>query len=171
MAIIVLKKKQLTFLQKLYIFEVFKGLAITMRHLIKNLFHQSQIMTYQYPEQQKEIPITHRSEHRLMLREDNSIRCTACMLCATVCPAKCIHIEAAEGETPSKEKYPEKFTIDLLRCVYCGYCVEACPCDAIRMDTGKLVEAQYAREDFIKDINYLKGNHPKGKSPLSEGIY
>jgi NADH-quinone oxidoreductase subunit I len=128
------------------------------------------MMTVNWPEEKKFIPVTHRSEHRLMVREDGSIRCTACMLCATVCPAVCIHIEATEGNIPEKEKYPTKFTIDLLRCVYCGYCVEACPCDAIRMDTGKLVEAHYKREDFIKDIDYLKKNH-NGLSPVSEGIY
>lgn len=146
-------------------------MMITLRHLIKNMLAPSKMMTYNFPEEKKPIPVTHRSEHRLMLREDGSIRCTACMLCATVCPAVCIHIEAAEGDIPEKEKYPQSFTIDLLRCVYCGYCVEACPCDAIRMDTGKLVEAQYKREDFIKDINYLKNNHPAGLNPVSEGIY
>ena len=155
MATIVLKRKKLTFIQKLYIFEVIRGLAITMRHLLKNMFNPGDMMTYEYPEQQKPIDSIHRSEHRLMLRDDNSIRCTACMLCATVCPAKCIHIEAAEGVKADNEKYAEKYTIDLLRCIYCGFCVEACPCDAVRMDTGKLVESYYAREDFVKDINYI----------------
>lgn len=167
---IVLKKKKLTFLQRLYIFEVIRGLMITMRHLLKNIIAPSKMMTYEYPEVKKPIDEIHRTEHRLMLREDNSIRCTACMLCSTICPAHCIHIEAAEGETPEKEKYPQKFTIDMLRCVYCGYCVEACPCDAIRMDTGKPVAAEYKREDFIKDIDYLKNNHGK-LDPISKGIY
>lgn len=171
MATIILKKKKLTLLQKLYIFEIFKGLMITMRHLLTNMLHPDKMMTYEYPEEKKPIDAIHRSEHRLMLREDNSIRCTACMLCSTVCPAYCIHIEAAEGETPDKEKYPTKFTIDLLRCVYCGFCVEACPCDAIRMDTGKLVDSYYTREEFIKDIDYLKHNHPRGMNPVSQGIY
>jgi NADH-quinone oxidoreductase subunit I len=171
MATLVIKKKKLKFWQRFYLIEIFKGLMITMSHLIKNIFAPSKMMTYQWPEEKKPIPTTHRSEHRLMVREDGSIRCTACMLCATVCPAHCIHIEAVEGDIPEKEKFPEKFTIDLLRCIYCGYCVEACPCDAIRMDTEKPVSAYYKREDFIKDINYLKTNHPKGKSPVSEGIY
>ncbi|MBX7147518.1 NADH-quinone oxidoreductase subunit I [bacterium] len=168
---IVLKRKKLTLLQKLYIFEIFRGLAITMRHLLKNMFNPGKMMTYEYPEEKKPIDETHRSEHRLMLRPDNSVRCTACMLCATVCPAKCIHIEATEGKTADNEKFAEKYTIDLLRCIYCGFCVEACPCDAIRMDTGKPVDSYYHREDFVKDINYLKANHPPGKSPYSEGMY
>lgn len=168
---IVLKKKKLTFIQRLYLFEVFKGMMITMRHLLRNMMAPNKMMTYQYPEQHKPIDAVHRSEHRLMLRPDDSIRCTACMLCSTACPALCIHIEAAEGDIPEKEKFPKKFTIDMLRCVYCGYCVDACPCDAIRMDTGKLVASEYTRQDFIKDINYLKSNHPNGKSPYSEGVY
>jgi NADH-quinone oxidoreductase subunit I len=53
------------------------------------------------------------------------------MLCPTVCPAECIHIEA--GERPDKEKYPVKFEIDLLRCCFCGMCEEACPKDAIKL--------------------------------------
>lgn len=167
---ILLKKKKLNLIQKIYIFEVVKGLMITLRHLLYNMAHPAKLMTYQYPEEKKPIDEIHRSEHRLMLRQDGSIRCTACMLCSTICPAVCIHITAAEGDTPEKEKVPEKFTIDLLRCVYCGFCVEACPCDAIRMDTGKPVASEYKREDFIKDINYLKANHGN-LSPTSEGIY
>lgn len=168
---IVLKRKKLSFFQRLYVFEIFKGLMLTMGHLLKNMARPSKMITVQWPEEKKAIPVEHRSEHRLMLRPDGSIRCTACMLCQTVCPAHCIHIKAAEGDIPEKEKYPQSFTIDLLRCVYCGYCVEACPCDAIRMDTEKLVSAEYKREAFIKDIIYLKNNHPKGKSPISEGLY
>ncbi len=55
------------------------------------------------------------------------------MLCPTVCPAECIHIEA--GERPDKEKYPVKFEIDLLRCCFCGMCEEACPKDAIKLSS------------------------------------
>ena len=105
-----------------------------------------------------------------MLRDDDTIRCTACMLCATACPAVCIHIEAAEGDKPEVEKFAKEYTIDMLRCIYCGFCVEACPCDAIRMDTQKLTEADYTRADFIKDINYLKTNHGD-KSPYSIARY
>jgi NADH-quinone oxidoreductase subunit I len=71
------------------------------------------------------------------------------MLCATNCPADCIHILAGESKDPTIEKYPEKFDIDLLRCVFCGYCVEACPLDAIRMDVPEVMIAEYTRESFI----------------------
>lgn len=167
---LILKKKPMGLLHKLYLIEVIKGMLITGRHFFRNLFNPGGMQTFSWPEVKKEIETTYRAEHRLMLRDDNSIRCTACMLCATACPAKCIHIEAAEGDIPEKEKFPRQFTIDMLRCIYCGYCVEACPCDAIRMDSQKLTAAGFSRLDFIKDIDYLKNNH-QGKSPFSIGQY
>jgi NADH-quinone oxidoreductase subunit I len=167
---IVIPRKKLSFLQKLYIPSILRGMLITGRHLIKNILRPSKMMTYSWPEVKKPIDEGYRSEHRLMIRDDDTIRCTACMLCATACPAVCIHIEAAEGDIPEAEKFAKEYTIDLLRCIYCGFCVEACPCDAIRMDTQKPVEAHFNREDFIKDINYLKTNHGK-KSPYSIAKY
>jgi NADH-quinone oxidoreductase subunit I len=167
---IVIKREKLPFWQRIYIFEIIRGMLITGRHFLKNLFNPSRMATFRWPEVKKPIDPGYRSEHRLMLRDDESIRCTACMLCATACPANCIHIEAAEGDIPEAEKYAEEYTIDLLRCIYCGYCVEACPCDAIRMDTQKPVSAYFDRADFIKDINYLKDNHGE-KSPYSIAKY
>jgi NADH-quinone oxidoreductase subunit I len=125
------------------------------------------IRTFEYPEQVKPIPDGYRAEHRLMKRADGTVRCTACMLCATACPADCIEIVAADNPDPKIEKQPVTYTINLLRCVFCGLCVEACPCDAVRMDTKKIDMAGYTREEFILDINRLLENHPEGVSPFS----
>ena len=70
----------------------------------------------------------------LTQRPDGRPQCIACNMCATVCPAKVIEIEAGfDPDDPAHPKYPVRFEIDYSRCVFCGLCVEACPEDAIRM--------------------------------------
>jgi NADH-quinone oxidoreductase subunit I len=113
-----------------------KGLQITVKHFFKNVLTRAETQTIQYPEEKKPYPPRNRGLHRLMQRDDGSVRCVACMCCPTVCPANCITIIPAETSDKRVEKYPAVFEIDELRCVVCGLCVEACPCDAIRMDTG-----------------------------------
>ncbi|HEY9840778.1 MAG TPA: NADH-quinone oxidoreductase subunit I [Candidatus Obscuribacterales bacterium] len=142
-------REQLNFWEKTYLLPIFQGMTITMKHLLANLFTRNNMPTVEYPEQKKSMPKGYRGKHRLTQRDDGTVKCVACMMCATVCPAVCIHIEAGEHEDPTIEKFPTKFDIDLLRCVYCGYCVEACPCDAIRMDSGIYTIFATKREDFI----------------------
>jgi NADH-quinone oxidoreductase subunit I len=115
---------------------ILKGLSITVKHFFRNVVTKSDVATLQYPEEKQPYPERNRGLHRLMLRDDGSVRCVACMCCPTVCPANCITIVPAESPDGRIEKYPAVFEIDELRCVVCGLCVEACPCDAIRMDTG-----------------------------------
>ncbi|NUN12917.1 MAG: NADH-quinone oxidoreductase subunit I [Myxococcales bacterium] len=131
------QRKEFKFRESSYLPEVLRGLAITTRQFWRNLVGQRDIVTLQYPEVKKRYPNRFRGRHRLMLRDDGQVRCVACMLCSTACPANCIHIVAAEHTNTSIEKFPQKFEIDLLVCIYCGFCEEACPCDAIRMDSGR----------------------------------
>ncbi|HTE56496.1 MAG TPA: NADH-quinone oxidoreductase subunit I [Kofleriaceae bacterium] len=128
-----------------------KGLQITVKHFFKNVVTRSQVETIQYPEEKKPYPARTRGLHRLMQRDDGSVRCVACMCCPTVCPANCITIIPAETSDKRVEKYPAVFEIDELRCVVCGLCVEACPCDAIRMDTGKHALPVEQRSDGVID--------------------
>jgi NADH-quinone oxidoreductase subunit I len=141
--------------RSIYIVEVVKGLVITMRHLVWNLFHQSKMPTLDYPEIRRRLGERFRGRHRLMKREDGSTKCVACMCCETACPADCISIVAAEHPDPAIEKYPVRFDINIMRCVFCGLCVEACPVDAIRMDTGKYELAAESRDKLVYDIDYL----------------
>ena len=119
-----------------YVVEAFKGVVLTSRQFMRNLFGRKEVSTVQYPEDRRPYTARFRGRHRLMRRPDEQVRCVACMLCATACPANCITIVAAEHDDKNIEKYPTKFEIDLLKCIYCGFCEEACPCDAIRMDSG-----------------------------------
>jgi NADH-quinone oxidoreductase subunit I len=160
--------------ERTYLFEVVRGLGITISHFLKNIadLRKDKVgITYQWPEEPTPIPETLRGEHRLMQRPDGTPRCVACNCCATACPALCIEITGADTGHDGVEKYPVKFDIDILQCVYCGLCVEACPCDAIRMDTGKITAAYYEGPVKILDIDYLLHNHPEGKSPISDAIY
>src|SRR5579859_2534052 len=104
------------------------GLRVTMRHFFRNVFGQRDVDTLRYPEERVPYPPRFRGQHRLMLRDDGSLRCVACMLCPTVCPAHCITVAAEEGGN-ADEKRARLFEIDELRCVLCGLCVEVCPVD------------------------------------------
>ena len=134
-----------------YLIPTLKGLRITMRHFFRNVIHKKDTVTLQYPEEDRAHPPRFRGEHRLMKRDDGAVRCVACMMCPTVCPANCITIIPEESDDPTIEKRPAVFEIDSLRCVLCGLCVEACPCDAIRMDTLIHTPPVEKRSDAIYD--------------------
>ena len=140
------RKEDLTLIERLYVVEVVKGLGVTAGHLIRNfsrfifglvgLNKTKPWATYEYPDEARPYAPRYRGRHRLTLYDTGAVKCTACYLCATACPAKCIYIEAQEHDDPNIEKFPKRYEIDTLLCIYCGYCVDACPVDAIRMDTG-----------------------------------
>jgi NADH-quinone oxidoreductase subunit I len=132
-----------------------KGLGITLKHFFTNVTTKKGVETLQYPEEKQVYPERSRGLHRLMLRDDDTVRCVACMCCPTVCPANCITIIPAERDDAGIEKYPAVFEIDELRCVVCGLCVESCPCDAIRMDTGIHAVPVEERGDAIMDKKNL----------------
>jgi NADH-quinone oxidoreductase subunit I len=154
--------------EKAYFPELIRGLLISGGHLLRNLLFKRDtspdvlhrrgpnlVTTIQYPEEPVPQPPGYRGMHRLVPREDGSPRCVACYLCATVCPAQCIYIEAGEVEGDPIEKAPVRFEIDELRCIVCGFCVEACPKDAIRMDTGTHCASTYDRPSIIYGIDRL----------------
>jgi NADH-quinone oxidoreductase subunit I len=116
-----------------YLPGILSGMGLTFRKMITNLLNPKKMQTLNYPEEKYNYSARFKGNHVLTVKKDGSLRCTACMLCATNCPAQCITIKASEHEDPSVEKYPISYEIDVLRCVFCGFCEEACPVDAIRM--------------------------------------
>lgn len=141
---------RLGLLGKLYVPLFLQGLTTTLRHL----FGPKQ--TVASPEVRHEIPEPgiYRGLHRLNRDADGRIRCVACFLCATACPAHCIDIIAEESPWPDRDKYPRHFAIDELRCIFCGMCEEACPVDAIELTPFYDLTGEN-REEMIYDRQKL----------------
>jgi NADH-quinone oxidoreductase subunit I len=116
-------------MEQLYLPAIFAGLRTTIQHAFKSG------VTQQFPEQRPHLPANYRGVHRLNRDEQGRVKCVACYMCSTACPAHCIDIVAAPSPWPDREKYPELFAIDELRCIYCGMCEQACPVDAIELTT------------------------------------
>jgi NADH-quinone oxidoreductase subunit I len=146
-----LKPPKLNLLERTYLPQIVEGLVITGRHIL-DVTVRGKSFTMQYPEEQHVPSANYRGVHRLNKDENGRVKCVACMLCATACPAHCIDIVGATApETwDDREKYPESFVIDELRCIYCGMCEEACPVDAIEL-TGLYDLTGLSREEMIFD--------------------
>jgi len=139
--------KKMTFMERIYLPAIFKGMAITLKHFFRKK------VTINYPEQTREFSRVYRGKHVLKRDEEGRERCTACGLCAVACPAEAITMIAAERKPGEEnlyreEKYAEVYEINMLRCIFCGDCEEACPKEAIFL-TDRIVESEYERLPFI----------------------
>jgi len=175
------KNIDLTLWEKLYIFEIIRGMAITSKHLLVNLVgyiippkgQKRKIFTIYYPEEKALIPDAYRGRPALVLGADGKEKCVACGLCERICPASAIFIVG--GERENSERYPVAYNLDLSRCVYCGLCEEVCPKEAIVMsavyeglveyDRSKMI---YPKEKLLisqtelqKRIDYIRGIYAK----------
>jgi NADH-quinone oxidoreductase subunit I len=149
-------------LENMYLPAVFKGMGTTMRHMFRSMLPGGG-RTIQYPEQRRDdLPVDEggiqdanfRGVHRLNRDEEGRVRCVACFMCATACPANCIHIVGEEAPWDDREKYPKMFEIDELRCIYCGMCEYACPVDAIEL-THEYSIVGLSRQEMIFDKEKL----------------
>jgi NADH-quinone oxidoreductase subunit I len=147
--------KDLTFLEKTYIPQIVKGLAMTWKQMFRPKF------TRQYPEERWDPPASFRGRPVLVQEDDGSERCVACSLCSRVCPALAIEVQAGETDR-EKERYPALFEINMVRCIFCGFCEEVCPEEAIVMsDEYELVfssqeEAIYGKDKLLMPKSKLK---------------
>jgi len=146
--------RKIPFGVRLYLPEIVRGMAVTLGHFLKNIVHMSRLPTILYPEQKRNYSERFRGKHILKSREDGTLKCVACYMCAQACPADCIEIVAGEHPKIAYEKYPVVFNIDMLRCVMCGFCVDACPKDAIWMSRNYELSF-FGRHESVFDITAL----------------
>lgn len=171
-----------------------RGLAVTFKHFInsyvddfrrlgKRYFTEEGIryrsspqvegvITIQYPEERRPIPENFRFIPFLVYDEgpngEREIRCTACGICAKVCPPQCIWIvRAHDPETGKPLKKPAEFYIDIDICMNCGFCAEFCPFDAIIMDHDfelatydRFATNVFDMERLLKPASYYQNIRP-----------
>ena len=163
------QEPEMGFWEATFLPAILQGLKTTLGHIT-----DFKPVTQEYPEQKPELPLHYRGVHRLNRDEQGRVKCVACMLCATACPADCIAIEAAAAppDWPDRDKYPATFVLDELRCIYCGMCEEACPVDAIELThlydlTGESRQAlNFDREKLLEIYDITKDNP---KDPVRTG--
>jgi len=135
--------------------------------LIRGLITSGKMMfekpvTFQYPEQKREVRPRFRGRH-VLKRYDNGLeKCIGCSLCAAACPADAIFVEASENTDEKRfspgERYASTYEINMLRCIYCGYCEDACPTEAIVLgDNYELSfydrrSAIYTKESLLESV-------------------
>jgi NADH-quinone oxidoreductase subunit I len=154
--------------EQLYLPAIFSGLGATFRHMKDTILGKYKVVQ-QFPEERPHLPHNYRGVHRLNRDEDGRVKCVACYMCSTACPAHCIDIVAAPSPWPDREKYPETFVIDELRCIYCGMCEQACPVDAIELTTLADLTG-FSREEMMFDkeklLSVFDRTTAKGSDPV-----
>lgn len=139
--------------KKVLLVELFKGLALTFRHMLRPA------VTRQYPDEKRDPFPGSRALHALVRNpETGKEKCVGCGLCAAMCPSQCIHIYTSEGD--DHKKIVDRYEVDVLRCVFCGLCVEACPYGALAL-TPHFAYSGYTRSEFYYTKDRLLENWDK----------
>ncbi len=147
-------ERHLSFINKLYFFEIVKGMMFSISHVFKPK------VTLRYPEEKPVLGPEFRGRP-VLVKELDQERCVACGLCARACPPFAISMQASETEDP-KERFPETFEINMLRCIYCGFCEDVCPEEAIVMSNDydfnftDRKDAIFGKDKLLVDASLLK---------------
>ena len=155
------------FFRSLLLHELFKGLALTGRHLF------ARKITVQFPEEKTPMSPRFRGLHALRRYPNGEERCIACKLCEAVCPALAITIESAQREDGTRRT--TRYDIDLVKCIFCGFCEESCPVDSI-VETHILEYHGEKRGDlyFTKEMLLAVGDRYEAeiaKAREADGVY
>jgi NADH-quinone oxidoreductase subunit I len=121
------------------------------------------IFAVEYPDQKLPVPERFRAIPFLVYEESpesdraefDGIRCTACGICAKVCPPQCIWIVQGKGDDGRPRPIATEFYIDASICMSCGFCAEYCPFDAIKMDHEYEISSYERHESWVYDIQEL----------------
>jgi NADH-quinone oxidoreductase subunit I len=160
---------------------VMKGLAVTLREFVQtyvddvkripsryaggrteidqtaNVPDQTGLFTIQYPEEHRKLPERFRYIPMLIYEaETGEDRCTACGICAKVCPPQCIWIVRDRDANGKPITRPAEFDIDATICMNCGLCAEFCPFDAIKMNHDFEIAAYTRMPDLVFRLKELR---------------
>lgn len=151
---------------------IIRGFIETARNFFGSYHDPERLTTVQYPERRLALPENARTVPFLVYDHDMSgLRCTACTICETECPASCITIVKDTVKKPDylgKPQFqPKVFDIDISVCMGCGICAEVCPFDSIKMDQvfelatrNRFEPLILHKEQLAKSSAYFHAIHP-----------
>lgn len=149
-------------IKKLLMFEIIKGLWLTLRMLF------SKPVTIQYPFERRKVHEGFRGRHALVRDPfTGKDKCIGCMRCTTVCPSRCIYIKREKTEN---KMVVIDYIIEASRCIYCAYCVEACPVCALVL-TEDYEYSQCKIENLVFDKERLLKNWDEFTKKLEKDYY
>jgi NADH-quinone oxidoreductase subunit I len=126
------------------------------RRIIEQPIEQEGLLTIQYPEEKRLLPERFRYIPMLIWDTDkNEDLCTACGICAKVCPPQCIWIVRDIDANGRPVARPSEFYIDAAVCMSCSFCVEFCPFDAIKMNHDYELAVYDRYPQLVYDIEEL----------------
>ena len=173
----IVKRKSLTFWERLYLPAIVGGFKVTLKHAYGTLF-QGKVVTMEYPEQKWTLPADYRGAPYLVKDQEGNTKCVSCQLCEFVCPPKAIRITPpgpviSNADRPNAEKMPQEFEINMLRCIFCGFCQEVCPEEAIFLQkdyslTGTSREEMIYNKEKLLALGGVSPGIQKWKLKLEE---
>ena len=143
--------------QRAFGLHLLQGFWITLLHFVRSYRNGGKnVFTVPYPEEKLNIPERFRVIPMLIKESDTGkIRCTACGICAKVCPPQCIWIVQEKNEAGKPLPQAKQFYIDIDVCMNCGLCAEFCPFDAIKMDQNFELSNTERDQSHIFDLQRL----------------